>query len=363
MATNSRPEATAEPDLAVAARRIDEIASGAMELFKQAGSFEAELAVAQAVAALRAALSPEVMAPILSLMNSDLGFRTDRDPRRIDRSTGRPFEPYPIEVVRECFIESRLRGFHACGNEWNILNGRFYACRNGFRRKLTDGGTFPGLADLRDWYDVPRLVGDKGAIVKCCAEWILFGRPDSLEREFPIRMRPGLGADAILGKAERKLLRAVHDRLLGLSTPEAEIGDESASIEVESRPASVSAPADAAGPLPEDVRPAWLPGPEHRETAAPRTPQQELALLLTENGFTFEHLQIWGEESGNVKNAMVLVAFDQLPAADCQRLLRNPHGVLAACEAVRARNGGTPTEAVQEPVNPCEMATESLKYV
>ncbi len=351
-------EETAQ-ELALAARRVDELARGARELFREGGSFAAELALARAVAELRTALSPELMAPILSLMNSDLGFRTDRDPARVDGSTGKPFEPYPVEIVRECFIESRLRGFHACGNEWNILNGRFYACKNGFRRKLTDGKTFPGLTELKDWYDVPRLVGDRGAIVRCRAEWVLFGRPDALEREFPIRMALGIGVDAILGKAERRLLRAVHDRLLGLTTPEAEVGDESGALEAESLLASSPPPlrgTDAAAATPSA---AGAAGSDHGQSAAARTPQQALAALLTANGFSFRHLQLWGEESGNLRNAQALSDFNQMAVADCVRLLRNPHGLLAVCAALKARTQAEGPAAEPAAADSMSSSTES----
>ncbi len=114
-----------------AAKRIDQIAGGAMELFKHAGSFEAELAVAQAVADLRAVLTPEAMQPIMALMNTDLGFRTDRDPKVTPRDKeGNPMTPYSVDVVRECFIEAKLRGFHAVGNEWNIIASRFHVARH-----------------------------------------------------------------------------------------------------------------------------------------------------------------------------------------------------------------------------------------
>ncbi len=204
------------------AKRIDEIASGAVELFKEAGSFEAELSVAQAMNDLRLALTNEVMAPVMALMNTDLGFRTDRDPKQTDTKTGKPLEPYPVEVVRECFVESKLRGFHTIGNEWNIISGRFYACKNGLRRKVT---THPGVTDFKDRYDVPRVAGEKGAIVKASASWKKDGVADSIECEIPVRVNFGMGSDAILGKGERKLLRRVHDRLSGVITPEGDVSD------------------------------------------------------------------------------------------------------------------------------------------
>jgi hypothetical protein len=331
-------------DPATTAKLIDEIVSGAAALFRKASGFEAEVALAQAVAALRGALSPQIMSPILSLMNSDLGFRTDRDPRRTNPSTGRRFEAYPVDVVRECYIESRLRGFRACGNEWNILAGRFYACRNGFRRKLADGSTFPGLSDFRDWYGAPRLADEGSALVKCSAEWKLCGKADGLEREFPVRTSLGSAADAILGKAERKLLRAVHDRLLGTITPEAEIGDEMANREVELRNHLAAAPGSSAeGPAEATEDRSFSPdassAAEH--PGASPTPQEQLANLVLGAGYSLDQLRKWGAESGNLHDAGSLLSFGDIALPDCRRLLRNPPGVLSGCSQVKQRTEET----------------------
>jgi phosphomevalonate kinase len=61
--TQSRQQAVAtiEPNkLSVTAKKIDEIAAGAMDLFKQAGSFEAELSVAASMQTLRAMLTQKL---------------------------------------------------------------------------------------------------------------------------------------------------------------------------------------------------------------------------------------------------------------------------------------------------------------
>lgn len=208
------------------ANRIDETAAGAMVHFKSAGSMAAELQVAQAMADLRAMLTPEVMAPIMALMDSDIGFRTDRDPKQENFKTKQPNEPYGVDVIRDVIIESKLRGFHTVGNEFNVIAGRFYGAKAGFRRKLTDGKTFPGLTNFRDTYEVPRLVGDKGAIVKCKASWVMNGKPESFECEFAVKVNGFMGADAITGKAERKLCKRVHDLLSGVNTPDGEVGDD-----------------------------------------------------------------------------------------------------------------------------------------
>jgi hypothetical protein len=300
------------------AKRIDEIAGSAMELFKSAGGFESELAVAQAVSDLRAALTPELMQPITALMNTDLGFRTDRDPKTTPKDKdGNPMVPYSVEIVRECFIESKLRGFHSIGNEWNIIAGRFYACKNGFRRKVTQ---WSGVTDFKDFYEPPRVVGDKGALVKCRATWNKDGIAQSVEREIPVRVNFGMGSDAILGKAQRKLLAAVHDRLTGVVTPEGEANEE-----VEVQPG-------AAKPSPRfaEAKPAVA-----SEPPATKTPQQELAEIVTSAGFTFDDLILWGVGIGTLNGAQcdAYTCFDDFPENLASRIVSAKSGLLRGLKA------------------------------
>lgn len=205
------------------AKRIDETASAATVHFSQAGSMAAELQVAQAISDLRAMLTPEVMQPIMNLMDTDLGFRTDRDPKQKNKE-GHYNTPYHVDVVRDVVIEAKLRGFHIVGNEINIIAGRMYAAQKGFRRKVTDGKSFPGLTGFRDSYEVPRMVPN-GATIKCRAEWVFNGKKDSVELDLAVRLNAGMGSDAVVGKAERKLCKRVHDIISGVNTPDGDVDD------------------------------------------------------------------------------------------------------------------------------------------
>ena len=310
------------------AKRIDDIASGAMELFKSAGGFESELAVAQAVSDLRVALTPELMQPIMALMNTDLGFRTDRDPKVTPKDKdGNAMVPYSVEIVRECFIESKLRGFHTVGNEWNIIAGRFYACRNGLKRKCEQ---WPGVTDLRINPGLPRASGDKGAVVPVKASWRKDGLADGVEAEIPVRVNFGMGADAILGKAERKIYKRIHDRLSGISTPEGEVGED-----IEVQPA-------AAKPSPRfaEAKPAAPPG----EPQPSRTIQQELAEIVTGAGYTFDQLAAWSIESGQITRTQQesIKCFDEVPDALARRFVGAKSGLLRGLAAT------APTVAAKE---------------
>lgn len=225
MSNITQPEknsSTALQGLQAAAKTIDGISKAAMEAFASPESFERELAVATAVQQMREALTPAVMSEVMALMNTSIGFDTDKNPKK---SPG--VEPYSPEVVRDCFIESRLRGFHVVGKEFTIIAGNFYAGVNGLDRIVRN---HKKVFNFRDTYEVPRSLGDKGALVKCKAEWLQLDdaggkQPQTLEREFAVRVNVGQGADAICGKAKRKLLAAVLSRLTGQIVPEGDADD------------------------------------------------------------------------------------------------------------------------------------------
>jgi hypothetical protein len=182
------------------------------------------LKMAAGIKALRRAMSNEVMQEIMELQGSSLGFRTDKD-------TG---NGYPVEAVKECAIEHLLRGGHLVGNEMNIIASRAYQTKEFFTRMLR---VFPGLTDLRLHPGVP-VLGGGGALVPYSATWKLFGEPDRIDRQLTklqdgtqldericVKVNQGMGADAILGKAERKIKAAIYNRLTGSSFTEADPDD------------------------------------------------------------------------------------------------------------------------------------------
>jgi cell division septation protein DedD len=245
--------ATTKPNgLSVKAQMIDRIASQAMSVFEGAASFEQELAVAQSIRDLRAALTPEIMAPVMALMNTDLGFVTDRDPKKSKQ--GQSVQTYDVETVRDVLIEAKLRGFHAVGNEFNIIASRFYAARNGLKRRCE---TYPGVTDLKIVVGLPRINGDQ-ATVAIYGEWRKDGVEDKMTApggkplEVLVRVNNFMGPDAIVGKAERKLYKRILDRLSGKVTPDGEVGDTElqSAKNVTPPPPPPPAPGTAATPPP-----------------------------------------------------------------------------------------------------------------
>ncbi len=179
---------------------------------------EQAILVVEGMEYLRGLLTDEILIRCFKpLMGNPRGFLTDRD-RKPEK------DQYEPGTVRECLIEAMLLGVSPLGNQFNIISGRTYITRNGITALLQQ---LEGLTDLRvDPIDVPE--GSKlGSIVPMRATWCFTGKQDSMERRIPVRVNEGQGADAILGKADRKMKAAIYARLTGtVFTEEGEIDDE-----------------------------------------------------------------------------------------------------------------------------------------
>lgn len=230
-------------------------------------TFLQAIKMAQGIRALREALTDEfVQLAIMPLQGSSLGFLTDKD-----KDGG-----YAIGVVKDVVIEAMLRGFRVVGNEFNIIGNRFYGTKAGFERHVQE---YPGLTDLALQPGVPSLSQDKsGALVPYHASWKLDGVPMTLvcqytkdgenvtDQRIPVRVNAGMGADAILGKATRKMLFRIYQRLNG-STYGAGEGDIGDSIETTGEPAQIAAPSPVPAGTPEGKR-VQLPGKSKASAAA-----------------------------------------------------------------------------------------------
>lgn len=175
----------------------------------EAGANEAAKALitARAIGQLSSLLNDRVMADIMPLQNSILGFRTDKQ------------EGYGQTVVRNCVTIALMRGLRITGNEWNIIAGNLYVTKEGYARLLAE---LPGFANLRMQVSVPKMAGE-GALVAVTAEWTYQGKERFMRWEetktgdyrIAVKVNKGMGADAILGKARSKALRQIHQTITG----------------------------------------------------------------------------------------------------------------------------------------------------
>jgi phage recombination protein Bet len=66
-----------------------------------------------------------------------------------------------------------------------------------------------------------------------------------------------------------------------------------------------------------------------------KTPQAELEALTVAGGFTFDQVQKWGLETGNIEGADSLASFTDIPIDVCKRILRAQVGYLKGLEAFK----------------------------
>lgn len=176
------------------------------------------LALSIGVQALKRALTTDIVnALFMPLQGSKLGFLTDKD------SSG----GYPATVVRDVMIEAMIKKLRPVNNEINIIGGNLYAAKAGMKRLCEE---FPGVENLVITPGVPIVASEKTALVSMRAAYRLNGVAKELVRDivkhadgtstdtrFAVRVNSGMGPDAVIGKAVRKMYSALHDILSGTS--------------------------------------------------------------------------------------------------------------------------------------------------
>lgn len=197
--SNKKPENALSVSAALA--QIEQVAEGSsFQALSTRGRVERAYLMAQAIGQLRDLVRP-LAGHLMQLQGSPLGFVTDKD-----KDGG-----YPPEKVADVIVEAVLRGLYPVDNQFNIISGRLYITKNGYRHLLR---TLPEFSDLRTEIEVPRMA-QGGAVVECRAAWKYRGKPGSLSAKIAVRLNAGMGADAAVGKAERKLLARIYGQITG----------------------------------------------------------------------------------------------------------------------------------------------------
>jgi hypothetical protein len=166
-----------------------------------------------AIEALERALDGNAMQKIIRLMNTPMGFMTDRG-----LPTSKDKEPYHVDIVKRCVVEALLKGFMPVNNEFNIIAFRMMPVQNGWRRKCQE---IPGITDLRVVPGIPRM--DNGQMaVRVRASWLFEGKRGELlgadgnpGQTFPIQTNSYSNADNNTGKALRKAYKAIYELITG----------------------------------------------------------------------------------------------------------------------------------------------------
>lgn len=185
--------------------------------------------LAKGVEVMRQLLNKEVMQTFMNLMDTGLGFRTDHGPGCLD-SNKRQHQPYTVDVVRECCIDAFIHGLHVTGNKFNIIAKRMYITKEGFTHKIKG---IASVTNVKVSLAPPKILSE-GALVAAQMEWMQDGVKQVCWRDIPVRVNSFMGADAILGKAERKIKAAAYAQMTGSDPlPEGEVDEALQSPEPE----------------------------------------------------------------------------------------------------------------------------------
>lgn len=268
------PEAFAET-----AAALDEVVLSGIKATSVEKGFSKAFITAAAIENLKLMLTDEIMKPIMGLQGSPLGFRTDKD------STG----GYPVKVVRDCAITALLKGVQVTGNMFNIIANRDYITKEGFTYLLKN---YKGLDSYSIIHGIPVMKGDKGAVVTSTITWTYAGKDFSQTLDTAIRVNNGMGTDAILGKADRKVKCWLYNHLSGNNYSDADADDAHDLEPVNRTPGKydsgklqVKRPVTATSPAAEEDN---IPmGPPAGGSAEPLN---ELLTIADEKGYSVEEL-------------------------------------------------------------------------
>lgn len=194
---------------------IDAVIAYGKEALATVSGMKKAVMAANFVSQMRAALTPEIMGPIMALQGNGIGFRTDKD------SAG----GYPVEVVKGCLIEAAAMGLGAVGNQFNIISGRTYVTKEGAGQLLKNLGVRHSETCL-----APEIASNQ-AKSKVVVEWKDAGGEHKETLEFLVRVNSGMGADAANGKATRKARMWLYGRITGMELADGDI-DDAAPIDV-----------------------------------------------------------------------------------------------------------------------------------
>ena len=188
------------------------------------GHLRRAMLLGAALDALDEALTPPLMKKIMSLMNTRLGFKTDRPNK--DNPT-----PYDERTVKRCVIAALLAGVYPVGNEFNIISGDLYIAQAGYMRLVQE---LPGLTDLNVSPGVP-FAHNGQTVIRVAASWLLNGMRQELMgadgkpgRVFAVQARGNATADNLTGKALRKAYKAIYEKATGSThtVPDGEVGED-----------------------------------------------------------------------------------------------------------------------------------------
>lgn len=204
------------PATIVAAQEKFEVALRDASAIDIVNNFGAAFNAARVITLLREALTDEVMVKVfMPLMNTKVGFRTDRD-GKLDKS-GKVKSLYDIATVRDAIIDAAIIGLLPTGNQFNIISGTMYPTKEGYTVLLKKIGAKYVIDVQQDRSQNPAF-----AEFPCKITYSYNGEKNSLTINATVRRDQYSSNDQLRGKAERRAKKALYEYLTGTDYGEAD---------------------------------------------------------------------------------------------------------------------------------------------
>lgn len=176
-------------------QKIEEISSKYLyEKLNIKGELQKAMLISQGIRQMNDLVTDEVMAPLMHLMGTTMGFITDKD--------NKP-DKYPVSVVRKVLIEGMLNGVFPYNNQLNIISSRLYIAKNGYTAKIAK------VKNVTDFVWKHEILEDKTGghhWVGFTTTWKQNGVERSLDGKIPIKNNGSTDTpDNVMGRGERKL--------------------------------------------------------------------------------------------------------------------------------------------------------------
>ena len=197
------------PATVVAAREQFELACKEAQGLQIINNFGAAFQAVNVVSLLRKALTDEVMdAVFMPLMNTKIGFLTDRNGRPNSRGEVKP--PYSKEIVRDAVIDAVAIGLLPTGNQFNIIAERMYPTKEGYTSLLRKLGV---KYFIEGSYDKSQTQGF--AEIPCKITYQYNGEKNGFSIIATVKKDNYSSPDQLRGKAERRAKKALYEYLTG----------------------------------------------------------------------------------------------------------------------------------------------------
>lgn len=266
------------PATIVAAQEKFEVALRDASAIDIVNNFGAAFNAARVITLLREALTDEVMARVfMPLMNTKVGFRTDRDGKP-DRN-GRVKPLYDVPTVRDAIIDAAIIGLLPTGNQFNIISGTMYPTKEGYTVLLKKIGAKYVIDVQQDRSQNPAF-----AEFPCKITYSYNGEKNSLTINATVRRDQYSSNDQLRGKAERRAKKALYEYLTGTDYGEADETSSRPNAVIDTVAVEISEKGNA-GPaigfddaevatVEETSAPAAAPEPVAAQAAAPVQPAE-----------------------------------------------------------------------------------------